>query len=250
MQSPLRKKILQTVTDLYRAAVKDPETCMKLIPSYDIGCKRITPSNHYLQSFNKENVSLETCKIKCFTENGIQTEDGKVHEVDTIIYATGYSLLQSIMSFQAFGRNCLNNDNEAKLNGHVTLKEEWGEEPNAYKGITYPDYPNLFFLLGPGTALGHHSVVFMIECQISYIIDAIKTMVNKNIKSVEVKKEVNDEYQAWSKQCMKNKVFNSTSCISWYQNAAGINWTLWPSFLTHYWWITRKIDISEYKCAW
>ena len=143
-------------------------------------------------------------------------------------------------------------------NGHAgsdtssmkSLKDEWAETPNAYKGITCPGYPNLFFLLGPGTGLGHNSVVFMIECQVSYTIEAIKEMVMKGITSIDVKKDVNDKYQKWLQDRMQNKVFNSPSCVSWYKNAAGVNYTLWPTHLTHYWWITRSIDLHDYHCKW
>ncbi len=269
MEGVLRSRVLKLMQDYYKATIKDPVTCAKLTPSYEMGCKRITPSNHYLQSFNKENVHLVTEKIVNFMEDGIQTEDGKLHEFDAIIYATGFSVMENTVS--VYGQNGLkstennsqvngshvegthgNDDgqNEGKQNSHISLKEEWADRPNAYKGITYPGYPNLFFLLGPGTGLGHNSVVYMIECQVSYTVEAIKEMVLKDIKSLAVKKEVNERYQTWVQEVMKNKVFNSTSCLSWYKNKAGINYTLWPSHLTHYWWATRSIDLDDYHCKW
>ena len=206
-----------------------------------MGCKRVTPSNHYIQSFNRDNVSLVTDKIKCFTENGIQTEDGIEHEFDTIIYCTGFNLLRNVSSVHVYGRK-----NESTNNGPISLAEQWGEQPNAYKGIVTPGYPNSFNLLGPGTGLGHNTILFMIECQVTYVIQAIKAMVNNNIKSLEVKKEVNEVYQGWAHYRMKNKAFQHPSCISYYKNDAGVNWTLWPSHLTHYWWLTRQIELSDF----
>ena len=247
----LREKGKKILMDYLKKVVKDPELQKKLTPDYDVGCKRITPSNTYLQSFNRENVSLVTSKIKCFTEEGIQTEDGKIHEVDAIIYATGYSVLKSYNAFEVLGKSTKDKTStEDTQNGHISLKEDWGDQPNAYKGITYPGFPNFYFLLGPGTVLGHNTVVYMIECEVSYVVDAIKAMVDMDIKSLEVKKEVNDKYQVWSYEWMKNKVFQTPSCTSWYRNTAGINWTLWPGDLTRYWWVTRKIDLNEYTCVW
>ena len=83
-----------------RKVVKDPETARKLTPSYDMGCKRITPSDDYLQAFNREEVSLVTAGIREITETGIRTADGILHEVDTILYATGFDLEKSLQPYK------------------------------------------------------------------------------------------------------------------------------------------------------
>ena len=247
--------------------VKNAALAEKLLPNFDIGCKRITPSNDYLPCFNKENVTLVTEGIKRFTTEGIETNDGNIHEVDTILYATGFSIIDSSKSYQAYGVEKSRNASSKKpsiengeirgkalqngtqvQNGRISLGEEWDDQPNAYKGITYPDYPNMFFLLGPGTGLGHNSAIYMIECQINYTVHAIRTMIRHNIKSINLKKHVNDEYQAWVQECMKNKVFALSTCKSWYKNKRGINYTLYPSHLTRYWWETRKINLDDYIC--
>ncbi len=253
---------MKLMQDYYKATIKNPEVCAKLTPIYEMGCKRITPSNHYLQSFNKDNVHLVTEKIMHFTEDGIETDDDKLHKFDAVIYATGFSVMQSTVS--VYGQNGVQSKENGQIDGldnntgngeekqsyHMSLKDEWADRHNAYKGITCPGYPNLFLLLGPGTGLGHNSVVYMIECQVSYTVEAIKEMVHKKIKSLAVKREVNERYQLWVQEVMQNKVFNSPSCLSWYKNKAGINYTLWPSHLTHYWWATRSIDLDDYHCNW
>ena len=154
-------------------------------------------------------------------------------------------MLGQVKAVTIFGRHSGKSEEE---NDHLSLAEEWGDHPNAYMGITYPRFPNSFTLLGPGSGLGHNSILLVIECQVSYVIDAIKTMVTKNIKSIDLKKEVNDKYQAWAEKHMQKLVFTSTSCISYYKNAAGYVFALWPSHLTLFWWVTRKIDVSEYNC--
>ena len=241
----LRKRSVKLITKYYQKAVKDPELCKKLIPKYEFGCKRVTPSNHYLQSYNRDNVSLVTDKIKCFTENGIQTDDGKIHEFDAIVYCTGFDLLANAKTVDVYGRKAAGQEN-----GGQTMEDVWKDHgyPNAYKGVCSPGFPNSFSLLGPGSGLGHNTILFMIECQISFALDAIKNMVQHNIRSMELKKEVNDEFQAWALGSMKNKVQSSNSCVSWYKNADGVLWTIWPSHLTDYWWGTRKVDMEEFIC--
>ena len=266
MEGFFRKRVVNILTEHTMTEVKNPEVAKKLIPSFEIGCKRVTPSNEYLQSFNRDNVTLVTEGIDSIVENGIKTKDGIVHEVDTIIYATGFSPIKSANAYKTYGMNGLYDNSktseEVHMNGHVkqanghltqmngkiSLGEEWQDYPNAYKGITVPGYPNAFFLLGPGTGLGHNSVLYMIECQVAYTIDAIRNMIETDIKSVNVKKRVNTEYQEWVQECLKNKVFNSTNCKSWYKNDKGVTYALWPSHLTHYWWITRKFDLENYIC--
>ena len=190
-----------------------------------------------MQAFTRDNVTLITNPIDCFTETGIRTKCGTLHEVDTIILATGFDPAASYQTFQAYG---LNSTDES-------LQDEWKDTPHAYLTITYPNYPNLFFLMGPGSILGIGSVLFTSECSCSYVTDAIRKMLDKGIKSIDVKKHVSDEYWAWVQEMMKTKVFNLPTCTSWYRNDRGINYTLWPSFPSHFWWVTRKINLADYN---
>ncbi len=178
-----------------------------------------------------------------FNKVGIETLNGTRYAADTIVYAIGFNPAQSWHSVATYGRE----DGPGVRKG-VPLHKQWGDEPNAYLGLAYPGYPNLFYLLGPGTSLGHHSVLFMIECQITYVLDAINKMVRRNITSIDVKEEVNDEYQKWAQACMKGKAFNSNTCSSWYHNSKGVNYTLYPNSCTQYWWQTRRADLSKYRC--
>ena len=170
--------------------VNDAELAKKLTPSYDMGCKRITPSDDYLQTFNLDNVTLVTETIEEVTENGIKTCDGKIHEVDTIVYATGFDLDKSLQPFHVVG-----------LSG----KLEEGLEPRANFGITHPELPNLFVLLGPGTGLGHNSIIFMIECQVNYAADAIVKLLDAGGQSMSVKPEVLRNYVDFVQQNMEGE---------------------------------------------
>ena len=97
IMSPLIHKLVRAHI---RKAVKDPETAKKLTPSYDMGCKRITPSDDYLQAFNRSEVSLVTEAIMEVTEDGIKTKDGIIHEADTILYATGFDVDKSLQPYK------------------------------------------------------------------------------------------------------------------------------------------------------
>jgi len=222
------------VTRQIEKVVKDPDVAAKLTPTYEIGCKRITPSDNYLPAFNKPNVELVTDSIELFVKDGIKTKKDS-YEVDTIIYATGFDLLAGCYAYEL-------------LNKHgVSSKEEFGDVLQGYLGICHPNYPNFFWLLGPGTGLGTNTVIYMIECQADYTVDCIKKMVAAGAKSMTVKSEVNEKYQDWSRRTMKERVFGGRgTCNAWYKNNRGNNWTLWPSDLVTYWLWTRSCSWEEF----
>jgi len=230
------QKIEKGAKDYYYKTIKDPDTARRLIPVYGMGCKRITPSDTYLQSFNEKCVSLVTTGIECITENGIMTVDGEEHKLDVIVLATGYDLIKSYHGFSNYTK-------DGKL-----LSEIQGDTPRNYLGITQPDTPNCFWMLGPGTGLGHNSIIYMLECQADYISDAITKMVQNKVRCMVVKKKVEMEYWKWIMQNMKGKVFSdNSSCIAWYRNERGVNWVLWPLDLFTYWWMTRTCNLSDYN---
>ena len=235
----ITKRMSTGVHELVRkyieATVKDPELAAKLTPDYAMGCKRITPSDTYLAAYNKDFVHLVTSKIECATKRGIRTADGVEHEFDTIIFATGFDLEKSAKAFSQEG-----------LKG--SLEEDYGDAPSAFLGVTHPNHPNFFSLLGPGTGLGHNSIIFMIECQVNYTADTIVKMIKAGAKSIVVKPEVFRNYLDFVQENMEGKVFaDNAQCTGWYRNARGVNWTLWPLDLVSYWWYTRACTTHHYS---
>ena len=122
-----------------------------------------------------------------------------------------------------------------------TLAEVWDGSPRAHLGVTVPGFPNFFILLGPNTGLGHTSVVYMIEAQIAYVLDALRT----GAGTVEVRPEVEARFHAEVQQRMRGTVWNS-GCKSWYQDAQGNNPTLWPDWTWRYRQRTANFKEEEY----
>ena len=240
--SRMSERVRGQVTHYMKSMIEKPELKKKLIPNFDMGCKRITVSNDYVKSFNSPNARLVTEKIDRIVADGVVVKkaDEKGDEVeelikcDAIVYATGFDLMASCKNMTVRGKDGRD------------LANVWGSVPNAYLGIACPSFPNLFYLLGPNVGLGHNSVVWMIECQVTYCMDAVLTCIRDGVKSVDVKESKNREFQNFIQELMKFRVFHS-GCKSWYQNAEGIVYTLWPSHLPHYWWLTRKFDMDAYN---
>ncbi|MEV6285883.1 NAD(P)/FAD-dependent oxidoreductase [Kribbella sp. NPDC051770] len=215
--------------------VRDPELRAKLTPDFTLGCKRVLISDDYYPAVARPNVSVVTDAITEVTPTGIVTGDGVKHEVDTIIYGTGFRVADLPVMDMLHGRD------------GVTLREAWSDGMEAHLGTAVAGFPNFFLLIGPNTGLGHSSMVFMIESQIAYILDALKTMDAEGLRQVEVRPEVQRAFVDGVRSSMRNTVWTRGGCTSWYLDAQGRNTTLWPSFTFRFRQLTRRFDRSEYQ---
>jgi len=129
----------------------------------------------------------------------------------------------------------------------VSLREAWRDGMEAHLGTAIAGFPNFFMLIGPNTGLGHSSMVFMIESQIAYILDALKTMDVQGLREVEVRRDVQRAFVDGVRSSMRNTVWTRGGCTSWYLDSEGRNTTLWPSFTFRFRQLTRHFDPREYQ---
>lgn len=201
-----------------RAQVENAETCRKLRPDYDIGCKRVILSDDFYPTFNRHNVDLVDRAVDRVTESGVIDADGRHHQVDTLILATGFRATEPVPEGMIIGR------------GGRDLARQWRDGPGAYKGTTVHGFPNLFILLGPNTALGHSSVLLMIESQIRYLLRALDHLAVVD-GPLEVSGEAEAEWNEWIERRLARSVWNAGGCSSWYLHpGSGRNTTIWPGF--------------------
>jgi cation diffusion facilitator CzcD-associated flavoprotein CzcO len=195
------------------SAISDPVLRAQLTPGYDLGCKRIIPSNDFYPALAQPNVSLVTEKIIELRPDAVVTADGTQHPVDTVIFATGFHVTDNPM----FG----------KITGAHgrTLADAFSQ---TYLGTVVPGFPNYFQLTGANTGLGHSSMLLMIESQLSYIADGIARTEAAGGR-FEVRPEVAAAYNAELQRKLPKTVWGS-GCSSWYLDAQGRNLTLWPGF--------------------
>lgn len=215
-------------------AVADPELRAKLTPSYTLGCKRILLSNDYYPALTQPNVTVETSGIAEVREHSILAADGTEHAVDTIIFATGFRATEMPAAQHIWGRD------------GVRLADQWSDGARAYLGTEVHGFPNLFFIVGPNTGLGHTSMVFMIESQVAYILDALRTMDRLGATTVEVRAQVEAAYDAEVQRRMVPTVWNTGGCSSWYLDASGRNSTLWPTFTFTFRTRTRHFEPTKH----
>jgi cation diffusion facilitator CzcD-associated flavoprotein CzcO len=231
--SPKLMAPLEAVARRHLASqVTDPALRARLTPDYTIGCKRILLSSDYYPALQQPNVSLVTEGITGITEAGVTTADGEEHKADVIIYATGFRVIESVTSLDVTGR-----DGRKLRPGNL----------EAYRGITMAGFPNLFLLLGPNTALGHTSVVFMIESQIQHVLSCLRRLAREKAGTIEVREDAQRRYNDGLQRRLRRAVWSEGGCDSWYLDADGVNRTLWPGFTFEYWSRTRRARRGAYQ---
>lgn len=232
----LLKPVEWLATQHIKASIDDPELVAKLTPDYSIGCKRILVSNDYYPALARPDVEVITGGVREVRGSSIVDGDGTERDVDVIIYGTGFHVTDAFDGLEITGR------------GGRTLRESWaGEGMATHLGMTVTDFPNLFFLLGPNTGLGHNSVVFMIECQTRYVAQAISAVHATGMGGLDVRAQVQQRSNAAVQRRLEKGIWTRGGCTSWYLDAAGVNRTIWPGYTVRYWWETRRFDPTDFE---
>jgi cation diffusion facilitator CzcD-associated flavoprotein CzcO len=217
-----------------RSQVKDRELRKQLTPNYRMGCKRVLISDAYYPALQQPNVDVVTDGIAEIKANSIVTTDGSEREIDALILGTGFYVTDMPVADYVRGR------------GGKTMAEHWHGSPQAYLGTTVNGFPNMFFLVGPNTGLGHNSIVFMIESQLNYLMDCLEHMKARGADVFEVRGEVQEAFNQRIQQRLQGTVWNSGGCASWYLDENGKNTTIWPGFTWPFRQETRHFESSDY----
>ena len=231
LAAPARRLALGNIA----RGVKDPDLRKAVTPNFQIGCKRILISNDWYPMLERSNVDLVTDGIAEIRGNTIVSTDGTERQVDAIVVATGFHVTDSPAYDKIKGAD------------GRTLGEVWrAEGQQAYKGSAAAGFPNLFFIVGPNTGLGHNSMVLMIESQLNYLMDALHTVDEHDLATVEVRRDAQDGYNTDLQQRMERTIWTTGGCASWYLDAHGRNTTLWPGFTFTFRALTRHFDHAAY----
>lgn len=216
-------------------AVDDPALRAALTPDYALGCKRVLQSSTYYPTFNRESVHLETSGVASITPAGVVDRAGVLHEVDVIVYGTGFHVTDSFDYLSITGRD-----------GTDLAKQFATQGIETYLGMMIHRFPNLFFLLGPNTALGHNSVVFMIEQQSKYVVAMLDALDAQGAVAAEPSRRAQDDYNEDIQSRVSKGVWTQGGCTSWYLDSQGRNRTIWPGFTFAYWWNTRRVETTDF----
>lgn len=217
-----------------RRQVSDPQLRKRLTPNYPIGCKRVLVSSSYYPALQLPQVSLIDQPIAAMTAAGPKLADGRVVPADVLVYGTGFKPLDLLSSLQISGRE----DRQ--------LAQDWAQRPQAYLGMSPHGYPNLHVLLGPNSALGHNSVLYMVESQVAHIVALHKERRRRAVNSVEATERAQHGYLRRVDAGFAASTWNG-GCKSWYLNDEGVNVALWTGTCLSYRRLTRTVQIENYR---
>jgi len=218
-----------------RAQLKDQELRRRAWPDYTFGCKRILFSSHYLPALQRPNVELVDQPIASMTAAGIVTADGEHHDVDCLIWATGFHTNRFMLPMRITGT------------GGADLQEAWRGGAHAHLGMAVPRFPNMFVLYGPNTNTSGGSIIVYLEAQAAYVRQALQQLQAREAGALEVLEEV----EAASDRALQARFAGTawTQCESWYRNEEGRIVANWPGYMREYLEQTQSLDPLEYRFA-
>jgi cation diffusion facilitator CzcD-associated flavoprotein CzcO len=235
--NPKLLKLQETVAKVHlRRQVKDPKLRRRLTPGYAIGCKRVLLSDDWYPAVTAPNAEVVTAGIERVEGDAIVTADGRRRPFDVIILATGFTPTDPPIAHVLRGAD------------GRTMSEHWQGSPQAYLGTTVAGFPNLFMLWGPNLNLGHSSIVYMLESQIGYVMQALAAMDSANGRAIlEVRPEVQDRWNDYLQERLAGTVWDTGGCKSWYLDANGRDSVMWPDFTFNFRRRVSGFDPSDYR---
>lgn len=236
---PLAKRMASVGRSYLRQQVRDPVLRDQLTPRYAVGCKRPGFHNGYLATFNRDNVRLVTEPIDKITPSAVTTTDGENHEIDVLVLATGFKVMDvdNVSTFAVTG------------SGGRSLSQFWDEHRlQAYEGVSVPNFPNLFSVMGPYGFVGS-SYFALIEAQTRHIVRCLTRARQHRATRVEVREEANARYFAEMMRKRHRQIFWQDSCRlanSYYFDKNG-DVPLRPATTPEVYWRSRRFDLDDYR---
>jgi cation diffusion facilitator CzcD-associated flavoprotein CzcO len=215
-------------------AIDDPELRAKVMPTDEVGCKRVMLTDEWYPTLTKPNVDLVTDRIAEVTATGVRTEDGVERRADVLVLATGFKSHGFVAPMQIAGA-------EGRM-----LADEWAQVARAYLGMSVPGFPNLFLLYGPNTNGGTGSVIYTIEAGMGHVIAALEELARADARSIEVRRETAEAFDRELRAALAGTVWHS-GCTNWYVDENGNDPNQWPWLWSSYRRRTARIEPGTYE---
>ena len=194
--------------------VTDPGLKERLRPNYRAACKRLVISPNFYEAIQRPSAELVTAAIERIEPRGVRTADGRLHELDVLVLATGFQVDRFLRPIDVIGKN------------GVRLAEFWEKRPLAYLSIAIPGFPNLWMLNGPNGPVGNFSLIEVAEIQFKYIEKLIELFRSGRAREIDVSAVATEQLEAERVEAARTTIWGS-GCRSWYLDDRGIPMT-WP----------------------
>jgi 4-hydroxyacetophenone monooxygenase len=213
-----------------------PDLLEKVVPQYPVGAKRFVLDNGiWARTLKRDNVELVTTPIDAMTPTGVRSADGVDHDVDLVIYGTGFNASGFLLPMQVTGVD------------NTDLHQSWGDDARAYLGVAVPNFPNLFCLYGPNTNIVvNGSIIYFSECGVRYILEAMRLLHERGARSIQVRDDVHEAQVERVDQRNAEMAWGISGVSSWYKSPSGRIAQNWPFALIDYWRATHTINPDHY----
>jgi len=217
-----------------RKNVADPVLRQKLTPDYHPGCKRMIFCSTFYPAISRDNAELVVEGIERIEAGGVRTRDGRLHELDVLVLATGFKVSNFILPTRVIGEN------------GVELGSQWDGIPRAHRATSIPGFPNFWMLEGPTGPVGNISLFMVSEHQIDYLISALDRMRQEGLLAMAPRQSAFEQYNAKMAQAVTRTVWFTGGCNSWYLDPNGVpNIYPWPP--AQYRREMKNPDFSEFR---
>jgi len=212
--SPQMKVIEDTCREYLESQVTDLQLREKLRPNHRAACKRLVISPDFYQAIQKPNAELITEAIELVEPRGVRTSDGRLHELDVLVLATGFKADSFVRPINVIGRN------------GKSLDELWSKRPSAYLCVAVPEMPNFFMLNGPSSPVGNYPLIEVAELQMNYVLQLIELLRVNRCREISPREAFTASFNSERAAATKNTIW-TTGCQSWYMDDQGVP-TAWP----------------------
>ncbi|WP_208378986.1 flavin-containing monooxygenase [Cumulibacter soli] len=216
-----------------------PDLIAQTVPAYPPYLKRILMDNNWLQTIQRPDVHLVSNAVSALYQDGVITDDGARHRVDLVVFATGFHSHRMLWPMDIVGAR------------GRSLRDVWGDDnASAYLGIGVPEFPNLFMVGGPHTAIGHGgSAIYPAECAAAYIAQILVRMIEEQWWSIEPRADITEQYNAEVDREHESLIWTHPGATNWYRNSSGRVTINTPFRGVDYWRMTERPRFEDYVIA-
>lgn len=227
------EKIAKACRDNLLTSVPDPDLRAKLTPNYTVACKRLIMSETFYAAIQRPQAHLETTSIKHIEPRGVRLSDGRLQELDVLVFATGFDAHRFVRPIDVVG------------NHGMRLEDEWRDGTKTHRSVALPGFPNFFMLIGPNSPIGNFSLIMVAELQVNYVLQLLARLQAGTSRTIEPKTAAFEVFNQNLRAAMKDTVW-VTGCQSWYLDKNGQP-ILWPWTLERFQQEMSAPDLSEYS---
>jgi cation diffusion facilitator CzcD-associated flavoprotein CzcO len=233
IDSPELKAIETMCIQHLETQVTDAKLRERLRPDYRVACKRLVVSSDFYQAIQRPNAELVTDGIKTIETRGVRTIDGRLHELDILVLATGFKTDRFMRPIEVIGQN------------GQSLDRVWSRRPRAYLTVGIPQFPNFFMLNGPYSPVGNFPLIEVAELQMDYILQLVECLRTHRCREIAPTESSTERFDCDRIVAAKRTVW-ATGCNSWYIDVDGVP-AAWPWTIEKFYTAMTSPDLSDYE---